>query len=97
MNDQMRAEFEQWAVTRRLSTLKYSSGDYISECTFWALVGWQASRAALLVELPKPLLPDEEEFGGYQVFEVAAAIVYTANGILQLCRTAIQSAGVSVK
>ncbi|WP_312272276.1 hypothetical protein [Pseudomonas sp.] len=51
----MRDEFEAWAATHFCGPdfTKNSNGDYIKEWMRNSWAGWQASRAALVVELPK--------------------------------------------
>jgi hypothetical protein len=48
----MREEFEEWAVSRGLSVVRYAGGAYVNDCTLWAEIAWYESRAALCVELP---------------------------------------------
>jgi hypothetical protein len=50
MSEQMREEFEKWAAGVGL-TLRGSSGNYLKEIQC-AWMSWQASRAALVIELP---------------------------------------------
>lgn len=42
-----REEFEAWAKTRNLSTVKYAGGMYVCDRTMWAEIAWIESRAAL--------------------------------------------------
>jgi hypothetical protein len=47
----MREEFESWAISCHMCT--YLDGvEYRHKSTEWAWMAWQASRAALVVELP---------------------------------------------
>jgi hypothetical protein len=105
MNDseqrnQMRAEFEAWAITGDNPLFE---GDFkIVKSTdkyYWPITqimweAWQASRAALVVELPS-LTGLDQQFTGTPISEIRAHNHY--NKAISLCRTAIQSAGVSVK
>ena len=51
MSEKMREEFESWAVSCHMCT--YLDGvEYRHQSTEWAWMAWQASRAALVVELP---------------------------------------------
>ena len=51
MSDKMREEFEMWATSCEMCT--YLDGvEYRYQSTEWAWKAWQASRAALVVELP---------------------------------------------
>lgn len=47
----MREEFESWAISCHMCT--YLDGvEYRHQSTEWAWLAWQASRSALVVELP---------------------------------------------
>ena len=51
MSEKMREEFESWAISCHMCT--YLDGvEYRHQSTEWAWKAWQASRAALVVELP---------------------------------------------
>ena len=51
MSGKMREEFESWAISCHMCT--YLDGvEYRHQSTEWAWMAWQASRAALVVELP---------------------------------------------
>jgi hypothetical protein len=88
-NEKMREEFEVWARKRSLD-LEYSNVPGVGqfyECprTLLALESWQASRAALCVELPLPVHRVFEEFdAGY-------------NAAIHDCRFAIESTGVRTR
>jgi hypothetical protein len=85
MNDQMQEGFE---AEYGIAWL-----DSAPACIRWSLA-WQASRAALVVELPG-LTGLDQQFTGTPISEIRAHNHY--NKAISLCRTAIQSAGVSVK
>ena len=51
MSEKMRDEFESWCKTLDFNIGKFD-GDYIIASTEWAWKIWQASRAAMVVELP---------------------------------------------
>ena len=52
MSEKMREEFESWAISCHMCT--YLDGvEYRHQSTEWAWMAWQASRAALVVELPE--------------------------------------------
>ena len=51
MSEQIRDGFESWCKTLGFNIDKFD-GDYIIASTDWAWKIWQASRAALVVELP---------------------------------------------
>lgn len=51
MSEKIREEFESWAISRHMCT--YLDGvEYRHQSTEWAWMAWQASRAAMVVELP---------------------------------------------
>lgn len=52
MSEKMRAEFELWLNDNGQLALKEESGEYSFQHTRCAWEAWQASRAALVVELP---------------------------------------------
>lgn len=63
MTDKMREEFESWALSyaerrnyqhMKNVTAKFPDGSYTTTWVDSAWIGWQASRAAMCVELPKP-------------------------------------------
>ena len=58
MSEKMREDFEEWLYEYSLPCKgdwfkRDSCGDYDSPSTYYAWMGWQASRAALVVELPE--------------------------------------------
>ena len=63
--DKMREEFEVWAEGRYVLD-KNRSGSYMAIHTNNAYDVWQASRAALVVELSK--LPEASEYGSGRVY-----------------------------
>ena len=52
MSEKIRDGFESWCKTLGFNIDKFD-GDYIIASTDWAWKIWQASRAALVVELPE--------------------------------------------
>ena len=51
MSEKIREAFELWAISCHMCT--YLDGvEYRHQSTEWAWMAWQASRAALVVELP---------------------------------------------
>lgn len=58
---------------------------------------WQASRQALVVELPPSIPMPDEENDDIEEFETEEAIAFTGNGMRAACRSAIEAAGVRVK
>jgi hypothetical protein len=98
MSEQMREEFEAW-VAKHHDGVKYARGlemvlsgeRYASMEVEWAYRGWQASRAALVIELPPIMhMPDEEGNG----LSYARS---TANAMRYACRDAIHAGGVKTK
>lgn len=66
-----REQFHEWAKENGMS-LVYGDCDYVYSPTAWAWKAWQASRAAIEIELP-----EEESFGcttGYYAEDVIEAI-----------------------
>ena len=54
MSEKMREEFESWAISCHMCT--YLDGvECRHQSTEWAWMAWQASRAALVVELPSDI------------------------------------------
>ncbi|MCV0108804.1 hypothetical protein KUC42_08455 [Pseudomonas aeruginosa] len=98
----MREEFEAWATKHRMPI--HRDGvvtDYAARCTDECWQAWKASRAALRVELPEVgSAPDGAKYDlgfgdpkfahDYREHQVSAAM-------RQLCREALQRAGIEVK
>lgn len=106
MNEKMREEFESWALARFINSetmkpLQRSADEpdgyhYPVLNTAWA--AWQASREALVIELPdeNPLGSGPGDCGdGRPSFEQHCAA--ECNFILRDCREAIEAAGLKVK
>lgn len=101
----MREEFEAWVVQEAVnrsysymcSVLKQDGECYATSWVDSMWMGWQASRAALVVTLPAddPLGsgPGDCE-GGLPSFEQHCAA--ECNFVLQDCRNAIRAAGVTI-
>ena len=91
MSDKMREEFEAWhrsVVEGEPPHEKYNSGDYRNQHVqrYWA--GWQASREALVIELPElhTMAPDDDrKWHGCR------------NSTIRTCARAIEAAGLKVK
>ena len=61
-NEKLRAEFELWCRrTQGGSGRRNDDGEYISEDWEYSWWAWQASRAALVVELP-PFIDEDEDW-----------------------------------
>jgi len=78
----MREEFEAWAISVGL-TLRGETGQYLKEIQC-AWMAWQASRAAVVVELPKRDSEIDRDGAFYNL------------GV-EDCRAAIESTGIRVK
>lgn len=102
MIDKMREEFEAWhrsVVEGEPPHEKYNSGDYRNQQVQRYWLGWQASRAALVIELP-PVRPepiasgDELKSDG----EAASWNIWVGEKLAKAdCREAIEAAGLKVK
>ncbi|EPN4916310.1 hypothetical protein ACT0UZ_000797 [Pseudomonas aeruginosa] len=92
----MREEFEAWVRTQvpepSLATvLAYSAGNdlYLNTHIQGRYEGWKASRAALRVELPDALVPENN---------VSSKLIIGAyNALLEHVTEALQQAGIEVK
>ena len=54
MSEKIREAFESWAISCHMCTYLDGVG-YRHQSTEWAWMAWQASRAALVVELPSDI------------------------------------------
>lgn len=86
-NEKMRAEFEEWAVTEG-ANIDIGDSEYVDDITLGAWLGWQASRAALCVELPK-IVNSEWACTSDECAAMRDAI--------RLCKRAIESTGVRTR
>jgi hypothetical protein len=98
--EQMREEYEAWAIKSGLSTVRTpqalmfangqrrAAGDYIMIESICAWEAWQQSRASLVIELPQRLS-----------FEMQGITIDPKGDLIEYCDTvaAIQSTGVKVK
>lgn len=88
--DKVREEFEAWARDNAmLLFMKVATGQYSSLKTELAWQAWQASRAALCVELPFISTPEK---AGPTWIAISAKENYR-----EQCRGAIEAAGVRIK
>ena len=85
MSEKMRDGFESWCKTLGFNIDKFD-GDYIIASTDWAWKIWQASRAALVVELPPEL--EEGFIDSYQE---------GWNDAIDSCRARFESTGATCK
>lgn len=100
MTDKMREEFEAWRLRKfcggaeRLKKCSNAPEIYYYTAEQEAWETWQASRAALVVELPKPVEPEEPE----DAFDDSWMDGFNAAGRMRdACASAIEAAGVRVK
>ena len=94
MTDKMREEFEAWlkAEWPKALTIKYNTGDYRSDTVQQSWVAWQASREALVIELPEEDEPDYHSPGhANQHYAIGF------NDGRSQCKEAIEAAGLKVK
>jgi hypothetical protein len=83
----MREEFEAWGLENHFEVgHKSADGRYIGPATDIAWTAWQASRAAVVVELPK----NELSMQGHDRWRARQSAIDS-------CKTAIQSTGIRVK
>lgn len=103
MTDKNREEFEVWALTRFINSetmqplvrCESEPDDYRYSLVNMAWVGWQASREALVIELPpEPTVPDEPEEAIDDSFMDS---YYAAQGMRNDCAQLIEAAGLKVK
>lgn len=102
----MREEFEAWASSHFVDVgsgnplKKGPNGHYGFYVVATAWKAWQASRAALRVELP-PTITAEEVVEHFNIDEegidMAAGIAHMVNGAIWSCAAFIQQAGIEVK
>ena len=88
-DEKMRADFEAWYAhqvgcdIRKLEECRWDGKGYRDPFAANAWFAWQASRAALVIELPEPMKANPGPLG-----ECAYA---------QRCRSAIEAAGIKVR
>ncbi|HBN8811310.1 hypothetical protein [Pseudomonas aeruginosa] len=96
----MREEFEAWASSHFVDVgsgnplKKGPNGHYGFYVVATAWKAWQASRAALKVELPSE---KEESNANYRFSEYSHSRAQGFNDCLELVREALQQAGIEVK
>lgn len=103
MSNQIRDEFEEWAaeeaevrgVGTLLGLMKDEHHDrYSMIWTQTAWLAWQASRGAVMVELPPPYPEPEEPEETIDDSHMDA--FHAANGMRHACSKAIEAAGLKV-
>lgn len=91
----MREEFEAWASSHFVDVgsgnplKKGPNGNYGFYTVATAWKAWQASRAALRVELPEKMEPTRNIYGNL--------IIGSYNAVLDAVKEALQQAGIEVK
>ncbi|MGU2053227.1 hypothetical protein ACSETX_25625 [Pseudomonas aeruginosa] len=86
----MREEFEAWAAKHRMPLHRDDVVvAYAARCTDECWQAWQASRAALRVELPEKMEPTRNIYGNL--------IIGSYNAVLDAVKEALQQAGIEVK
>lgn len=92
--EKMRAEFEAWWVSRphRKQPERFQNGDYMAPAVLSAWEAWQASRAALVVEMPS-----EEAVPPFPLGHRSRQWPLAWNTALSECRAAIEAAGVRIR
>lgn len=91
MEQAMREEFEAWWNLPAQSELRKSCAKG------WAEVIWKASRAALSVEIPPRVTPEEVAAHLSADDEEAVEIAHMVNGSISACAAFIKQAGIEVK
>ena len=86
MSEKMRESFEGWAKSESMYLGLDVKGNYINTTTHLTWIGWQASRAALVVELPPEM--EERFIDSYQE---------GWNDAISSCEQRIEDCGVSYK
>lgn len=87
--DLMREQFEAWAIARGQSVLRQGAG-YAAERTGMAWLCWQASREAVVVELPNP--------ADYEVYNDHSDFLHVDDvELMKAVRAAIEAKGVKFK
>lgn len=103
MSDKMREEFEEWAAEEAevrgvgvlLGLMQDEHQDrYSMIWTQTAWMAWQASRSALVIELP-PVYP-EPEAPEEAIDDSHMDAFHAANGMRHACAKAIEAAGAKV-
>ena len=98
MTDKMREEFEAWherTLALLVGTKQHAAARKIRNHKDLALLAWEASRAATVVELPpEPIVPDEPVEAIDDSFMDS---YYAAQGMRNACAQLITAAGLKVK
>lgn len=91
-----RAQFEEWFLVRyplsRKGIEKYKDGDYMGQYAQSHWMAWQASRAAIEIELPEKISSYNTRESGYVI---AQAAMY--DEAIDDCADAIREIGISIK
>lgn len=100
--DKMREEFEAWWRSDQLKT--FPSWYPADRLDAWgsaykpaAWSAWQASRAALVVELPPRITPEDAGETADIDDERAYTVAHMVNGAIAACGEFIKAAGITIK
>lgn len=104
MSNEMREEFESWAITSAWmglsgECLEFIDGGYVNCEVQAAWLGWQASRESLVIELPAPFayVGDYAACGGRRILVSAENTDLMCRKIPVYDRAAIEATGLKVK
>jgi hypothetical protein len=101
MSDQMRKEFEAWFFAENALTNHWNGKNYDCSLTQGAWMGWQASRASLIVVAPKYDIPEisakESMEMGPDEYEAQENLAGVIDYVARQYREAITKTGVRVK
>ncbi|XEG75354.1 hypothetical protein QA447_14320 [Pseudomonas sp. abacavir_1] len=93
----IREEFEAWAEGEKLCLHRGMMGGYYLADTAAAWKAWQASRAALVIEMP-PRVTAEDVAEHLDIDDQEAVeITHMVNGSIAACAAFIKQAGIEVK
>lgn len=87
--NKMREQFEAWVKSKWPNQQfgRFSDGEYQSHTLHHAWLSWQASREAVVVELPAKGKPDADDVAGWCL---------TRNSTIDACRRVIEAQGLKV-
>jgi len=96
--EKMREEFEVWVKSKWPETDfgQFNDGEYCGFTLQHCWAAWQASREALVIELPKCEV-DVDSDEDYEVYEQQECLAMCESHTLTRCRKAIEAAGLKVK
>lgn len=90
--DKAREEFDSWWADPAQAELRKSCSQGLAHHV------WQASRAALCVELPPTITADDvAESLGMDDYDLSLSMAHMVNGAIAACGSFVKAAGVRVK